>query len=144
MGLTKCRDCGSMLSRKARACPQCGRPGRGSSGLFGAAGFLFSVVVIGAAGLALLPSKTETEAVTPEPRPAIPEDGGRAAGFDAGYRIGAGMGRTWAAAGTKPLLAEIEATAQQSAAQLGVTDREAFQRGFKAGFKAEFKAQLEW
>ena len=31
MGLIKCKDCGTQISKSAASCPVCGRPGRGAN-----------------------------------------------------------------------------------------------------------------
>lgn len=51
MALTKCKDCGESISRRARACPKCGAPRKQSAGVLGySVVILFGLMILGAVG----------------------------------------------------------------------------------------------
>lgn len=50
MSLTKCRDCGMKVSKKARACPHCGRPVQAEGISAGAGCLIVFILALAAAG----------------------------------------------------------------------------------------------
>jgi len=81
MALTKCKECGAEISRKAKACPQCGAPRKKKTSIFT---WIVLIIFIGVIANFIIPDKpkTTTTPISSKKVSATP------ASFESCYQLG--------------------------------------------------------